>query len=456
MIALAAVCLAAVIAYNFLIELFVALRNIRLASVMQLTNSVAFAALALGLMLCWQCSAKSVLLGYGGSCLIAALMAGCFLPRLWRASDANCGAGRRVGQAKRGPTNNGDKYGGTALRLSHPTIRNRNYFGADTGCGAGVPPAPYSQSLEVWSKVVPFAAWVLAANLLTNLFGAIDRYMIIHFSGESAERALYLVGNYHASRVVPLLLLSLATMLAAMITPHLSHDWEAGRRELAAFRLRLLLKVFGLGLFAAATGAIVVAPLLFNFAFKGKFPDGLAVFPWTLVYCCWFGMLLIVQNYLYCVEKARFASLALLGGLALNVPLNLLLLPRWGLPGAVLATAAANAFALGLICLFNRRLGFRLDDGARLVLVLPMVVCLGALGVGVCSGAGGRRDRVGPAALFARREAAPRRTVRRFRHPVRAEASPFRRRPRLRTCIDLRTCFERQNTVPSPFGRGLG
>ncbi len=31
---------------------------------------------------------------------------------------------RRVGQAKRGPTNNGEKHGGTALRLSHPTIRN--------------------------------------------------------------------------------------------------------------------------------------------------------------------------------------------------------------------------------------------------------------------------------------------------------------------------------------------
>ena len=332
LVALAAGCLAAVIAYNFLIELCIALRNIRLSSAMQLTNSVAFAVLGLGLMLGWQCSAKSVLLGYGGSCLIAALLAVCIVVRTLR------------------------------VRAGH------------TECARYFQPMPQA---ALWSKVAPFAAWMLMVSLLMNLFEVVDRYMIIHFSGASADRALGLVGNYHASRVAPVLLVSIAAMLAAMIIPHLSHDWEAGRRDLVAFRLRLLLKVFGLGLFAAAVAVVVVAPLLFDFAFKGKFPGGLAVLPWTLVYCCWFGMLMIAQNYLLCAEKARLGSVALLGGLALNVPLNLLLLPRLGLEGAVLATAAANALALGLVCLFNRRLGFRLDDGARLVMVLPMVVCLG-------------------------------------------------------------------------------
>ncbi len=33
--------------------------------------------------------------------------------------------------------------------------------------------------------------------------------------------------------------------------------------------------------------------------------------------------------------------------------------------------------SLALICRFNRRLGFPLDDGAMLVLVLPMLLCLG-------------------------------------------------------------------------------
>ncbi len=72
------------IAYNFLIELFTALRNIRLVSVMQLVNSVAFAVLGVGLLLGWQCTAESVLLAYGGSCLIAAAWAGCNVVRTLR------------------------------------------------------------------------------------------------------------------------------------------------------------------------------------------------------------------------------------------------------------------------------------------------------------------------------------------------------------------------------------
>jgi O-antigen/teichoic acid export membrane protein len=122
---------------------------------------------------------------------------------------------------------------------------------------------------------------------------------------------------------------------------------------------------------------LLAAPLLFDVAFRGKFPGGQAVLPWTLVYCTWFGLSLVLQNYLLCAEKARLASAALGCGLILNVLLNLVLLPRLGLEGAVLSTAAANALSLGLICLFNRRLGFSLDDGAKLVLLLPVVVCLG-------------------------------------------------------------------------------
>jgi O-antigen/teichoic acid export membrane protein len=229
----------------------------------------------------------------------------------------------------------------------------------------------------LWARVAPFAAWVLLGSVLTNLFGVVDRYMIIHFSRTSAAEALDAVGNYHSSRVVPLLLVSVAAMLGAMIMPHLSHDWELGRRDLVAARLRLFLKLFGYALFAAATAVLLAAPLLFRVAFRGKFPEGETVLPWTLVYCTWFGLSLIVQNYLLCAEKARLAGLALAAGLALNIPLNLILLPRLGLEGAVLSTAAANALSLGLICLFNRRLGFHLDDGAKLVLVLPMLLCLG-------------------------------------------------------------------------------
>lgn len=326
LIAALAVSLVAVVAFNFSTELFTALRNVRLVSMLQLLNSLVFAGLGLGLLLVWQNVAESVVLAYGGACLVSSLVALIYLRRSWP----------QLPQAE--------------FSLSHR---------------------------DLWSKVIPFAGWIWSSSLLSNLFDVADRYMIVHCTSVVTSDPLALVGQYHSSRVVPLLLVSVATMLGTMMTPHLSCDWEAGRRELVSVRLNLFLKLMVFALTAAAVAVLLAAPLLFGLAFQGKFHGGEAVLPWTLTYCIWFATLMVAQNYLWCAEKARLASVALLTGLGTNVGLNLVLLPRMGLPGAVLATSVANLLTLVLILLFNRRLGFRTDRGTWLILAAPAALTLG-------------------------------------------------------------------------------
>ena len=59
--------LLAVIAMHYFIDLFNALRNVRLIAALQFFNSLAFAALAVCLLLGWQCSTSSVVIAYGVS-----------------------------------------------------------------------------------------------------------------------------------------------------------------------------------------------------------------------------------------------------------------------------------------------------------------------------------------------------------------------------------------------------
>jgi len=326
LVVLAAFSLAALAGYNFTIELFTALRNVRAVSLLQMLHSVAFAVLGIWLLVGWRNSAAGVLVAYGASCLVALGVACWWLTRSWRCSP----------------------------RFGEPVAHR-----------------------ALWGKMMPFAGWILLSSFLANSFQIADRYMIVHHSGMPSAEALAQVGAYHSSRVVPLLLLSIAVMLGTMATPHLSHDWESGRRERVDARLRLYVKLVGFGLFAAAVAVLFIAPVLFHVGFRGKFSGGLAVLPWTLCYCLWFGMVMLLENYLWCAERARLAGLALGAGLAVNVGLNLLLLPPLGLLGAVLATTVANLVALALVCWFNHRLGFRLDPGTRVVLALPLTVCLG-------------------------------------------------------------------------------
>jgi O-antigen/teichoic acid export membrane protein len=138
-----------------------------------------------------------------------------------------------------------------------------------------------------------------------------------------------------------------------------------------------MLKVLGAIMTVGAVMMLAAAPLLFTVVFRGKFAGGLAVMPWTLIYCSWFGLAIVAQKYLWCAERAGRVIVAVALGLIVNVSLNLVLLPRLGLLGAVLATAAGHGVALTLIVLMSIRMGFHVHRGTWVALALPLVVCLG-------------------------------------------------------------------------------
>lgn len=316
-----------IIAYNFLVELFTALRLFRFISLLQFAHSMLFAAGGLGLLLGWQATAASVVLSYAVACLVCSLVSLVWLSRTWKAMPVASGT------------------------LSQSTLL---------------------------AKLMPFAVWVWATNWLSNLFDIVDRYMIVHHSGLEAAEALAQVGNYHSSRVVPMLLVTIATMLATVALPHMSHDWEAGRRAAVSQRVNLMLKLVTFAVMVGGVAILAASYWIFEVALAGKYSGGLAVLPLTITYSAWFGVVGLAQNYLWCAEKARLGSLAVLVGVVVNVALNLVLLPRFGLVGAVAATAIANLAAFALTCVFAHGCGLKFDLGTWLIVLLPGLFYLGS------------------------------------------------------------------------------
>ncbi|OHB66681.1 MAG: hypothetical protein A2V70_14230 [Planctomycetes bacterium RBG_13_63_9] len=338
LVLLLAVSLGVVIVHNSLHSLLTALRQVRLVCILQFANSVAFAAAGIGLLLLWQSSTASVVIAFAAACVLTSAVSIIYLARLW-----------------------------TALPAAGPPLPQRS----------------------LWVKLMPFAFWLWLTNWLSNLFLITDRLMIIHCGGFTSQRALSLVGQYHTARIFPVLFIGVAELLAAVVTPHLSSDWETGQRDRVGKRLRLILKSFGLGLAAAAALVLIGAPTLFHLAWEDRFAEGLAVLPWALTCSIWTGLAFVSNNYLWCAEKSRYVNLTLAVGLLLNVLLNLLLLPYWGLLGAVLATAAARLVALSLLWAINSNQGMQIDRGLLLVAALPLLltldpwISLGAIAIAV-------------------------------------------------------------------------
>jgi len=324
-----AIALAAVIAHHYFLDLFGALRSARLLAILQMAQSLLFALVGVGLLSLWRCDPVSVVIAFG-------------------VASTLCAAGGIV------------------------VLRGRwQSFGGASDQG--------DRQLALWSKVLPFVGWISLSSLMGSLFEVADRTMIVHFSSPVPSVALAQVGLYHSCRIVPLLLVSVVAMTGSIITPHLAHDWEAGRRDRVAAQIQLLLKLFAFGLTVAAVLVMLAAPLLFGVALQGKFDGVMTILPWTLTYCIWFALFALMQNYVWCCERAYLAMLSLFTGLVLNVCLNLILLPRLGLLGAVLATAVANLVALTTLLCICRRFGLRLDRPCWIAVALPVSVCLGPL-----------------------------------------------------------------------------
>jgi O-antigen/teichoic acid export membrane protein len=337
MVVYVAAVLATVVAFNYLICLITALRNMRLVSLVELVNSMLFGFLGIGLLASGHTSARAMIVAYGASCVVSAMIGLAWLSAAWHTFP----------KAAQGAHN------------------------AACNWPAG----------EIWTRLVPLAAWIMLINFLWNLFDVVDRYMILHLMPGSAGEALAEVGNYRSSRVLPLLLSSITVMIAGAALPHLTHDWEAGRRGKVSDQLNLLLKVWAVALVAGAAIVLLFAPFLFRVGFQSKFTGGLQVLPLTLTYCTWFGLSMLLQTYLWCAEKAAWASLVALIGVGVNVLLNLLLLPRMGLVGAVLATAAANLIAVVFMAVLCERCGLRTHRGTWIALALPAVIPLGPLAI---------------------------------------------------------------------------
>ena len=322
MISQMSLCLVGIILYGYVVESLTALRLFRIVSVLHFVKGLLFAAVGLCLLTVWQLSASSIIIAHAVACLVTSAIA---LRWLLPACFSECD--------------------------------NR--------------PAPLGHS-QLWRKLLPFAFGIWIVNALANLFALIDRYMIVHHGGMLPAEAMTEIGNYHSSRMVPLLFMGFAGMLGSMTLPHLTHDWERGDRREVSRTLHLAIKIFALALFAGGTVLIVGAPLLYNIGLQGKYDGGLAVLPWTTIYCAWSSLNVLVELYLFCSEKAHLSAIALAVGLAVNIVLNLILLPILGLKGAVLATAASTFVVLSICFLLAHRRGLSFDPRSlALVLVMP-------------------------------------------------------------------------------------
>lgn len=325
-----AVCVLGIVAFNFVNQLMSALRQVRVVSQMQFAQSIAFTVLGVGLL----ASGGSVT-GLIDAFLLATLIA--MVPGLLVL-----------------------RAGWQGLPQSDDDFDSRS----------------------MWRRLLPYAAALWAMNVLINVFFLSDRYMILHLlpaegAGGVVVSGQAAIGQYHSSRIIPGLLMSVATMVGGVLMPYMTADWEAGRRQRVRDRLQqILFGVSALFTFGAAL-SLWIAPWLFAVCLEGRYGEGLGLMPMAFVIAIWFALATIGQEYLWVAERGKLVAVAIGAALLVNIALNYLLLPRWGLHGAVTATMVANAVMLLGIWGAMARHKFPLDGNTIFLTLLPATLLAG-------------------------------------------------------------------------------
>lgn len=335
---LTSTCLLAVVAFNFLVEVLNALRLVRLNALIQFGQSACFAVFCVAGLAWWRADSTAVICAYAAASCAMLLAGGAALARHLR-----------------------------KLPRDRVLLPQR----------------------DLWAKLLPFAAWVWVANLLTNLFDSSGRWMLLNWTPNATEQIQdSLAGNYHVAQLIPALMVTLACMLGGTLLPYLARDWESGRRERVSDKMNLAMKLMALAVVGGSMVVLAFKPLLFQVAFRGKFDDGEAILNLALAGCAWGALLAFIQTYLWCAERARAGCISLAIGLAVNVLLHRLWVPSYGIHGSMLATAIASLAVLGVLFVLCVRAGMRLDRGTVGASLLPGLLLFGlwpaAAGLALC------------------------------------------------------------------------
>ena len=226
--------------------------------------------------------------------------------------------------------------------------------------------AANAYSSDLVRKMILFGLPMMGFELAGTVLSLGDRFVIESILGTAA------VGEYSASYNLSEYVQQAtfrASWLAAL--PLILRVWKSEGDEATAGFVGRILNLYVLLAAPIVAGMALVGPDVVNVLATDKFASGTIIIPYVVAGMAFQGMAGYLAAGLY-VNRASMQLMVIVGGSALvNVALNLLLVPRYGLLGAAWATLA-SCFMLAAWSWIGgrRRIGVPID-------ILPMLRYIG-------------------------------------------------------------------------------
>jgi O-antigen/teichoic acid export membrane protein len=181
-----------------------------------------------------------------------------------------------------------------------------------------------------------------------------DRYMVSYFLGVSSAgvySAAYAIGNYASFALMS---------LGIVLYPTISKAYDEGKRDETAKYLKYSVKYLMMIAIPSAFGLSILAKPLLQILTTSEFVPGYVIIPYVssgaVLFCFYQTCVYII----HLVGKTHITVRLLGTAAALNIGLNLILIPRMGIVGAAIATLIAYG-VLGILTLMVSRRYLKFD-----------------------------------------------------------------------------------------------
>jgi O-antigen/teichoic acid export membrane protein len=185
----------------------------------------------------------------------------------------------------------------------------------------------------VLSKMCRYGFPLALTGIATSLLNAGDRYVIRLF-----EDSL-LVGMYAASHnVARMTFLFVSAPLSMLLVPAYSEIWAEKGKAAASRFLSKGLEVCMYVFLPLAAGLIAISRDLIVVLAGDAYLPGIGVIPWVTGAMMLIGIQHFTNAGLYISKKTHYLMYALFGAAGLNIVLNLVFVPLFGITGAAITT----------------------------------------------------------------------------------------------------------------------
>jgi O-antigen/teichoic acid export membrane protein len=230
-----------------------------------------------------------------------------------------------------------------------------------------------SQNLKIqeknfYRKIFKYSIWFILNPIVYIVFNYVDRLMLNRFLG------LHDVGIYSVALNISQILFMFGMITGNVLMPNLSNIWERGEKDKAMFILNLAIKIVTLFTLGCAVVLVIFKNQILSILYGSEYLEGAMVIPMLLMFWIFHVIVWIAGTYPLLIEKTYISLIATIPGLILNIGLNYILIPGYGIRGAAIATTTAYIFILIVLLLLNKRENMEINRKIIFICVIPTIL----------------------------------------------------------------------------------